>query len=96
MGIVRPTHEIFDAPRSCVIATKFRDRGSVTFPKMPRLGKLAATLGRHKFRGFERPIYFTAPMVNPRAMYLCTSSPPIITGAETIVALAITSGQGIV
>lgn len=51
---------------------------------------------RHKRIDYPVRIYFTAPIVNPRAMYLCTSRPPIITGAETIVALAMTSGQGMV
>src|SRR5689334_22711438 len=38
--------------------------------------------------------HFTAPSVSPRAMYLCTMMPPMMTGAQTSVAPAITFGQG--
>jgi hypothetical protein len=38
--------------------------------------------------------HFTAPRVKPRAMYLCTTIPPMITGAVMSVAPAMTFGQG--
>jgi L-iditol 2-dehydrogenase len=45
--------------------------------------------------GVQRPrTHFTAPRVKPRAMYLCTTIPPMITGAVMSVAPAMTFGQG--